>query len=196
MLHLSQMDLSRSVSFLSSWPRTSPQGTLPMSSISSPLPPFSALMTKTLCLVRALRIYRRRTSVTRHRLFISWNEGYVQDIRRSSVSRWLVQVISAAYVRSGFDLLGVVPRPHEVRAWASSLAFAHSRSLRDIMEAAYWRSQATFIQFYLRDVSRLRDDGSHGVASAVVAQQAVSSRRSRAATPRTGRSSRAATSRS
>ena len=153
---------------------------------------------RTLCPVRALRIYRRQTSVlcaTRRHLFIPWNKGYAQDIRRSSVSWWLAQVISAAYVRSGSDLPGVVSRPHEVRAWASSLVFAHSRSLRDIMEAAYWCLQATFIQFYLRDVSCLQDDGSHGVVSAVVAQQAVSSRSSRAATPRTGRRSRAATSR-
>ena len=151
-----------------------------------------------LCPVRALRIYWRRTSAlcaTCHRLFISWNEGYAQDIRHSSVSRWLAQVISAANARSGSYLPGVVPRPHEVRAWASSLVFALSRSPRDIMEAAYWCLQATFIQFYLRDVSCLQDDGSHGVVSAVVAQQAVSSRSSRAATPRTGRRSRAATSR-
>ena len=140
---------------------------------------------RTLCPVRALRIYRRRTSAlcaTRRGLFISWNKGYAQDIRRSSVSWWLAQVISAVYARSESDLLGVVPRPGEVRAWASSLAFAHSRSLQDIMEAAYWRSPATFIQFYLRDVSRVRDDGSHRVASAVVAQQAVSRQRSRATT--------------
>ena len=123
-----------------------------------------------------LRIYWRWTSTlctTRCCLFISWKKGYAQDFRPSSVSRWLAQVISAAYARSGSDLPGVVPRPHEVRAWASSQAFAKSRSPHDIMEAVYWPSPATFIQFYLWDMSSVRDDGSYGVASAVVAQQAV-----------------------
>ena len=39
---------------------------------------------------------------------------------------------------------------------------------RDILEVGYWRSPGTFVQFYLRDVSRLGDDSSFGVASAVV----------------------------
>ena len=107
-------------------------------------------------------------------LFISWNEGYTEDIRQSTISWWLAEVISAAYVSSGSNLAGVVPKPHEVLAEAPSLAFARSMILHDVMEAAYWRFPGTFIQFYLRDMSRLWEDGSCGVAFAVVAQQAVS----------------------
>ena len=48
------------------------------------------------------------------------------------------------------------PRPHEVRAWASSLAFASNISLSSLTNASHCRSPGTFIHFYLRDVSHLR----------------------------------------
>ena len=130
-----------------------------------------------LCPVRALRAYRKRTKSFRskqRRLLLSWNENYKDDIRRSTISRWLREVIRAAYARPGSELAVFSPRPHEIRAWASSLAFASNVSLSSLMEAAYWRSPGTFIHFYLRDVSRLREDGSRGIASAVVAQQTIS----------------------
>ena len=67
-------------------------------------------------------------------------------------------------------------RAHEVRAWASSLAFAHSIPLSEVMQSAFWKSQGTFIEGYLRDVSRFREDGSRGIQSLVVAQSVISSR--------------------
>jgi hypothetical protein len=66
-------------------------------------------------------------------------------------------------------------KAHEVRAWAASLAVAHSSRLEDVLQAAYWRSIDVFISFYLRDTSTALQDGSFGVASAVVAQQVMSS---------------------
>ena len=122
-----------------------------------------------LCPVRALRAYRKSFCSERCRLLLSWNENYKDDIRRSTVSRWLWEVITAAYARPRSELSVFSPRPHVIRAWTSSLAFASNISLSSLMNAAYWRS-GTFIHFYLRDVSRLREDGSMGIASAVVAQ--------------------------
>ena len=113
----------------------------------------------------------------RRRLLLSWNENCKDDIRRSTISRWLREVITAAYARPRSELSVFSPRPHEIGAWASSLAFASNISLSSLMNAAHWRSPGTFIHFYLiklRDVSRLREDGSRGVASAVVAQQTIS----------------------
>ena len=182
MLHLSQMDLFPSGFFPSSLLRTSLWGTLPPSSMSSPSPPFSALTTKTVLFAPSWPwgFTGGRPALFARPVAASSSPGtkaMAQDIRRSSMSRWLAQVISAAYARSGSDLPGIVSRPHEVRAWASSQAFAHSRNLHDIMEAVYWWSPGTFIQFYLGDMSHLRDDGFSGVACAVVAQQTVSGRR-------------------
>ena len=68
------------------------------------------------------------------------------------------------------------PRAHEIRAWSASLALKHSIKVEDILQAAYWRSHATFIQHYLRNVSHLKGDGSKGISSVVVAQRAVSAK--------------------
>ena len=129
-----------------------------------------------LCPVRALKFYLKRTqplrASTHRRLFISYNADYASDISLQTLSRWLREVIKQAYLSSDTPF---TPRVHEIRAWAASLAFKHSVPLNVVLEAAYWRSEATFIQFYLRDVRRLRQDGSFGVASAVVAQSVLSS---------------------
>ena len=55
-------------------------------------------------------------------------------------------------------------RAHEIRAWASSLAWHNNTSLFDIMEAAFWTSPATFLEFYLRDISHTKQDGSKGIS--------------------------------
>ena len=42
------------------------------------------------------------------------------------------------------------------------------------MEAAYWFNNGTFIEFYLREVSKLNEDGSRGISAVVAAQQQLS----------------------
>ena len=54
-----------------------------------------------------------------------------------------------------------------------SLAFKLSVLLASVVEAAVWRYVGTFTLYYLSDVSRLSEDGSYGISSAVVAQHAV-----------------------
>ena len=46
-----------------------------------------------------------------------------------------------------------------------------------LLQAAYWRSEDIFINHYLRDYARLRDDGTLGVRSLVAAQTTLSSLR-------------------
>ena len=147
----------------------------PLSSILCPDDP-----DRTLCPVRALRHYRRRTEHFRggrRRLFLSWNETYTRDITKSSLSRWLSQVIGSAYSRSSSQPAPST-RAHEIRAWSASLAFGCTRRLTEVLDAAYWRSPNTFIDFYLRDVSRTNGEGAHGIASVVVAQHPIISSRS------------------
>ena len=132
-----------------------------------------------LCPVRALREYRRRTKPFRpakSRLFLSYQKP-TKEISCASISRWLRSVIRSAYQADGEGAVSMPsgPRAHEIRAWASSLAWAHNVQISKIMDAAYWFNQGTFLDFYLRDVSRLNDDGSRGISSAVVAQQVLSS---------------------
>ena len=128
-----------------------------------------------LCPVRALRLYLKRIRPLRksaqRRLFISFNPEFSSDITLQTLSRWLKLVIKQAY--QGSDLPSST-NVHEVRAWSASLAFQHSVPLSSIPEAAYWRSESSFVQYYLRDVRRTREDGSTGIASAVLVQTAVS----------------------
>ena len=127
-----------------------------------------------LCPVRSLKRYVRFTRAIRknqRKLFISHNPFYSKDITSASISRWLRYTIKQAYECSSFDVCS--SRAHEVRAWASSAAFAHSWNLKDVMAAAYWRSETSFINYYLRDISLTRGDGSFGISTFVAAQQVV-----------------------
>ena len=135
---------------------------------------------RTLCPVRALKIYIERTKFLRsplkRRLFVSIREDKKSDISCASVSRWIKNVIKSAYDNAEAEDKSKVNnmKAHEVRAWAASIAWANNTSLHDIMRAAYWFGRATFFQFYLRDVSNKRSDGSKGI-SMVAAQQVCSS---------------------
>ena len=103
-------------------------------------------------------------------------ENYTKDISRSSISRWVKQVIVEAYNRAGVSLEGVTPRAHEVRALSTSVAFINDCSLPAILDAAYWKSNGVFIDHYLRDSARLLGEGSWGIGSVVVSQQAISAK--------------------
>ena len=52
------------------------------------------------------------------------------------------------------------------------IGLGQQHRLVSIMEAAYWFSEATFLHFYLRDVSHVKEDGSRGL-SLVAAQQVL-----------------------
>ena len=132
-----------------------------------------------LCPVRALKEYRSRTSSLRSSqrgLFLSLRESHKKDISRSSIARWVKQVIIEAYLRAGISLEGVTTRPHEVRALSASVAYINDCSLKSILDAAYWKSNGVFIDHYLRDSARLLSEDSWGIGSVVVAQQAISAR--------------------
>ena len=131
-----------------------------------------------LCPVRALRRYLHFTKTLRdgkRKLFISHNPFYKKDIIVSTLSGWLRRVIAYAYEH--IDSHGHEPsnlrRAHEIRAWASSLAFQDSWSLKEVLQAAYWKSESPFINFYLRDIRATRQDGSYGLGTVVAAGQNV-----------------------
>ena len=131
-----------------------------------------------LCPVRALRRYIHFTKTLRvgkRKLFISHNPSYKKDIIASTLSGWLRKVIAKAYQHTAntSQMPSDIRRAHEIRAWASSLAFQESWSMRDVLQAAYWKSESPFINFYLRDVRACRQDGTYGIASIVAAGQNV-----------------------
>ncbi|KAL8614126.1 hypothetical protein ACOMHN_026343 [Nucella lapillus] len=62
------------------------------------------------------------------------------------------------------DVSSIYPRAHEVRSIAASVAFQYSLSLKIVLEAAYWRSENPFINFYLRDFRAKRAEGTKGIS--------------------------------
>jgi hypothetical protein len=121
-----------------------------------------------LCPVRSLRLYldrtRSRRSAPLRRLFLSLNEDYRKDVSAGTISRWISDTVVLAYKTSLAETPASSPRAHELRALASSAAFLQSCPLRQVLDAAFWRSENPFIHHYLRDLRRARADGSYGIS--------------------------------
>lgn len=118
---------------------------------------------RTLCPVRALRFYLKRTQAglnpkRPHRLLIAHKLGHSGDITKHTVSGWIKSTIRSAYMEvRDSDLPHLTHtnfQARELRAYATTLAFNHHHSLKQVMSAASWRRGGTFAQFYLRDVSQ------------------------------------------
>ena len=142
---------------------------------------------KLLCPVRALKCYWSRSKGRRsgghfRRLFIPAKFGRKKDVVKSTLARWIVVLIKAAYSYldsnpSGPMLPSLVPlssaRVHETRAWAASLAASKSTKLEEILQTCYWRTENTFISSYLRDIKREGGDGQFTISSVVAAGTCV-----------------------
>ena len=117
---------------------------------------------KQLCPVRALRIYLNRTSELREGkkcLFISYKKSFIKDVAKNTISQWIRKAILYAYRNWSAErcrVLGV--KAHDVRALAASWAAYSNASTESIMGACSWKSNNTFTSFYLRDLSRVRED--------------------------------------
>ena len=74
---------------------------------------------------------------------------------QSTISRWLVEVISP--YTSGPS------RAHDVRGLASSRALFAGVNIQDILKAAAWRTPTTFVSCYLSDTQN--SDAAFGRAA-------------------------------
>ena len=131
-----------------------------------------------LCPVRALRYYIDKTMSirgTRTRLFIAHKKGHKGDIVMSTVASWLKKVIIRAY-QSGPQAVKKLffkdPHAHQLRSLASSWAAAGAIPLEDIMRSCQWKSDTTFTNYYLCDLSLLRQ-GMFTLGPVVAAQTIV-----------------------
>ena len=130
-----------------------------------------------LCPVRQLQLYLRDTERIRGgrtRLLLHW-DPLIDDIQRTHVSRWLVEVVKEAYTRADLEYDDDI-RAHELRAIASSWAYVNQVRLEDILAAASWRSSGVFQGSYLRDMSSIAD-GMATLGPIVAAQHVVCTRR-------------------
>ena len=115
--------------------------------------------------VRALRYYLKlkhkgQDPNNRFRLLLC-ALGHTRDISKQTVSGWIRQLIKQAYSAVQDEdiphLTHTNFQARELRAFASSLAFHQNYSLKQVMEAASWRNNNTFVSFYLRDLSQMGD---------------------------------------
>ena len=117
---------------------------------------------KSLCPVRALKVYLEKTKSMRKGkalLFVSLREGYSKDITRITISQWIKHTIQTCYQSSDTDDQQVTQvRAHDVRAMAASLAFKGGISLEQVLSSCYWKSHNTFTNFYLKDICWENDD--------------------------------------
>ena len=118
-----------------------------------------------LCPVRALRYYLKLKhkgldpNNRFRRLLCAFKLGHIGDISKQTVSGWIRQLFKQAYSAVQDEdiphLTHTNFQARELRAFASSLAFHQNYSLKQVMEAASWRNNNTFVSFYLRDLSQM-----------------------------------------
>ena len=134
---------------------------------------------RSLCPVRALKIYRARTEQMRgqknlRKLFISYKPGFNKDIQLLTFSSWIRCLIRDAYFKapnSTIQLTGV--NPHEIRALSASVAWKANIPIVEIMRSCQWKNHTTFTDHYLRDLSMVQGD-LHSLGKLVVAQNVAS----------------------
>ena len=104
-----------------------------------------------LCPVRALKCYMDKTKAIRKnrtRLSIPING----DITKGSIARWIAFTIKTAYRKVTMSFLKI--KAHELRSLSTSWAYFNSIPIEEVIRAAVWSNQTTFVRFYLRDMHR------------------------------------------
>ena len=101
----------------------------------------------TLCPVESVRKYLDRTRGCSGALFRNATSG--APITLFQTRSALVDLIFASQPERFSDAM---PRAHQIRAYASSLAFYHSMSFADISTFTGWEGPRVFFRHYLRDV--------------------------------------------
>lgn len=132
----------------------------------------------TLCPVRALNIYLRRTESRRNgirQLFLSCDKK-PKAAHKNTLSSWIKHTIADAYHTAPENASDLLYRStHEIRSIAASLAMYSNVAIEDILKQCRWGAQSTFSTFYLKDVSGTCNDVSQFLplmaAGAVLAQK-------------------------
>lgn len=117
---------------------------------------------RTLCPVRAIKIYLSRTKdvrAQRQELFIPYKLGATQSISPVSISNWIQRTVKAAYDDPSDEEAALISvRAHDLRGIAASWNLHQSIPVGDILRAAQWRCHNTFTTFYLKDMTLQEDD--------------------------------------
>ena len=119
-----------------------------------------------LCPVRSLLQYRKTTSSPgcrkgRKKLFLSYKPSKTDEIKKATISSWIVKLIRQVYATEGSNPCALELHKvsaHEVRALSASASVFRGMNTDTVMQACTWRARSTFSDFYLRDMCSLLDD--------------------------------------
>jgi len=113
------------------------------------------------CPVRALKYYVHRTEKIRKdcsQLFIKLVDPH-DGVKSTTFASWIVQTIKSAYKEGTAP--GVVAHAHDVRGVSASWAKFCNVPLREVLEAAAWKTPSTFASCYMKDI--LAAESNYGV---------------------------------
>jgi len=132
---------------------------------------------RTLCPVRCLRAYLKRTENIRGErrlLLISPDTRVSKDICVNTISSWVSQLIAFVYRQPGQTALSLSGRSaHDLRAYAASLVHKGCWSVEDILQSGSWTSSQVFLEHYLRDLSE-QEEGLKRLGPIVAGKKVVS----------------------
>ena len=134
---------------------------------------------KSLCPVRALKVYLSRTHDLRQgeqrTLFVSMDKSrhHHKAIHKNTLSGWVRHTIQYCYEHATDGSARLVnARAHDLRGMATTLAFQGSAEMEDILQAGSWTTPNTFISHYLKQ-SVITPEGKYKIGPVVAGQQIV-----------------------
>ena len=117
---------------------------------------------RTLCPVRALKIYLARTQDMRRNkqlLFVSYRPSFEKDISKNTLSSWIKSLLNHVYSNPNEEVAQISGRTtHAIRALAATLAFTSQAGLDEVLRACSWKTHSTFTEFYLKDLTHMREN--------------------------------------
>ena len=116
--------------------------------------------------MRRTRSFRRK----KKRLFISFVKNYDKEISPSTISRWIMDTDCFANDQKCICTSNKICA-HELRALSARFAWLNGVPLDAVLRAGCWRSEDSFIRFYLRDTEGI--NGKLFSLGPVVASQTV-----------------------
>jgi hypothetical protein len=132
---------------------------------------------RSLCPVRCIQEYRKRTSRIRgnkKNLFISYQAGRKYEICRNTISSWIKNLLQFCYRNPQEETLTLAGLgSHEIRRIAATLVYRGTTSIEDVMRAGSWKVHTTFTDYYLKDLSVIDGKRLRRLGPIVAAQKVV-----------------------
>ena len=109
-------------------------------------------------------------------LIIPYMKGFSNDICKNTLVGWISCLIKLVFQKCQLHIIQLsAAKPHEVKTMSASLAWRATVGLQDILSAASWSNHTSFISFYLKDITIVKDE-IHSLGPLVAAKKVISLR--------------------